>query len=108
MIQAPPQPVTPLSYSTPAVSGASRTWAAFALAFVGLVLIFLGGCFTIGIMIQLHPALSFGAPGLPVAWSDGDYILHAVLYLSSFACFASGTLLVFRGVAGLSRILWNA
>ena len=84
-------------------------WAGFAVAFVGLILMFFGGCFFIGILGQLTPNMGFGSPTAAApAWSMRDYVFHVILYLLGFAFIGSGALLVIQGVKGLLRILMDA
>ena len=59
----------PIAYATPARRPAS-VGASAVLAVTGLGLIFLGGCFLIGVLVLFEPTLAFGPPGPPV-WTPG-------------------------------------
>jgi hypothetical protein len=75
----------------------------------GLVLLGLGGCFLIGILALLRPALVAGGPLLPasapVSLSGDERVLLVTLYAFAFATFAAAVLLFVLGVRGLWRVL---
>ena len=90
----------PIPYATPAAptQHGSRTSAGFALIAGGLGLIFLGGCFLIGVLI-LTQANQLSVMGF------GEVFLLFVLYALAFACFIGGAILIVHGARGLRRLL---
>lgn len=99
-------PVRPIDigYEPPRASGSSRVLAALGITLAGVILVGFGGCFLIGVMIQLRPQMVFG-PAITGPWTATDWILHSVLYLMACACFATGAWLIFRGTAALNRVI---
>jgi hypothetical protein len=91
----------PLAYATPAISHKPSSIGLWILMFGGLGLIFLGGCFTIGILIMLEPTVGFSAT--PVVWTPGRYVFHVFLYLLALGCFAGGACLIVMSVRGIFR-----
>ena len=74
-------------------SRAPATWAATIIAFVGLGLILLGGCFLIGI------------EGMPTHGNaSGMVLFEAVLYGCAFACFGGAIWLLIIGVSRMIKI----
>ena len=103
------EPVAPIravgiEYEPPRPPVGSRVMAAVGMTVAGLVIVGFGGCFLIGVMIQLNPQMVFG-PAITTPWTPADWFFHAVLYLMSFACFAKGSWLVFRGTGALGRVI---
>jgi hypothetical protein len=89
MTESNPNPPE-LSYATPDGAGPSPLAAAVWIAIVGLGLIFLGGCFLIGVLIVKQ--MPFRSP-----------IFTGVLYLCAAGCIGGA---VWALVAGLGR-LWT-
>lgn len=73
-----------------------KLWGAAVLMIGGLGLIFLGGCFTVGIMIMTD-ALSH------VQWTRGMYTLYTIVYVMAFACFLGGTPLIYLAARRVLR-----
>ncbi|MDB5173360.1 MAG: hypothetical protein JWO87_1150 [Phycisphaerales bacterium] len=88
---------TSIPYATPAPRTASRLWAGVFIAFAGLCLILLGGCFLIGVLIMVHPELTFGGRNPPPA-TLAHYVLLAILYLLGFLCFGAAAAVLIRGL----------
>ena len=101
---ASPVPAVDLSYASPAVPLGPRVWAGVGVTLAGLILIGFGGCFMIGVLIQLHPEMVFG-PSKTGPWSPLELLLHGILYLMALACSGSGALLVWRGTRSLFRVI---
>jgi hypothetical protein len=93
----------PLAYATPAISHKPSSVGLWILMFGGLGLIFLGGCFTIGILFMLTNDIDDNA----LVWRTRSYVFHIVLYLLAFACFAGGASLIVMAVRGVFRHLKN-
>jgi hypothetical protein len=94
--------ISPLSYATPAPVGGSGVAAGIGIMVGGLGLIFLGGCFCIGIMISLNIGNLNG--GGSTAAGPGHAIFIAVLYMLAFACFGSAVLVLLLGIRKLLAI----
>jgi len=56
-----------------------RVWACGALLFFSLGLIFLGGCFLIGVLLRLDPKLMFGPMTASRALLPADYAFMGLL-----------------------------
>ncbi|MGA2498785.1 MAG: hypothetical protein ABSH20_13665 [Tepidisphaeraceae bacterium] len=94
----PVMPAIPVDYaepSTPRDRGASPNTAAALLILGGLGLVFLGGCFCIGVMATL------GEPyhGTPTI------VFQSVLYVIVLACLSGAVLLFYIAVRGLLRVM---
>jgi len=88
------QSSVPLGYATPAAgSGGSPTRAAAVIAFSGLALIVLGGCFLIGVMGVTQSTFTAQAA-----------FLEVVLYLLAFACFAGAAFCLYVGLKRLIQL----
>lgn len=95
-----------ITYATPhAAPHGSRVLAGAAITGAGLVLIGFGGCFMLGVMIQLSPQLVLGQAVAPKAWGQVDWVFHFVLYALAGSCFTAGGLLAWRGVNALFRVV---
>ena len=103
----PPPASEPLSYAVP-IRRESKVWAGLAVAFVGLVLMLFGGCFFVGILIQLAPQVAFGPTSSAPAWTARMYVAHVTLYVLGIAFIGSGAYLVVQGAKGLLRIALDA
>ena len=78
----------PLPYATPLPS-ARPLWSAAVLACLSLGLILLAGCFLIG--IGLSVGLISVSPSPPhKAWTAGQYLFVATLYLCAGVSFVAG------------------
>ena len=85
-------------------SRAPRVWAAALLLSAGWCLIFLGGCFLIGVLTIVNPgAMGQAANNAPLPAEA--YVLMWVLYALAFACLAAAVFLSVVGVRGLWRVL---
>ena len=78
-----------LSYATPDRRGGGVAGVGFALMFGGLGLIFLGGCFLIGVLILNNVSTVNGK-----AFTSGELLLMTVLYVASFGCFGGAAYLI--------------
>ena len=78
-----------LSYATPSRTGGAAG-VGFALIFGGLGLIFLCGCFLIGILILNNLAAGISFNAVPRGMTPGQILLAVVLYLAAFGCFGGG------------------
>ena len=89
----------PLPYATPQYQRTSPATVGLYFGMLGLGLIFLGGCFTIGIMmVQFSP----GGPGDPFAGSPASRIIFlSFLYVVAFACFGGGLFMLINAVKRL-------
>ena len=91
-------PAIPVNYaepSTPRVGGASPNTAAGLLLLGGLGLLFLGGCFCIGILSTLSDPYR----GTPTV------VFQSLLYLIVLACISGAALLLYLAVRGLLRVM---
>jgi hypothetical protein len=96
----PMQAIPHIPYATPAPRTGVQVWASVVLLSGGLGLVWLGGCFLIGVLfVVLHrSAVARPAPGME-AW-----LLMMVLYVLAFACFCGALWLIVLGVRGLVAI----
>ena len=82
-----------LPYATPIMKRPGAAPGA-TLVFGALGLIFLGGCFMIGVLILNAPEFK-GGPGAPILpKTAGELILEVALYVLAFSCFG-GSLFLF-------------
>lgn len=81
MTAAVDSPKPPLAYATPDARQGSPTVAATILAFVGLALIVLGGCFMIPVSMPLLLPREF------TRITPGMFLVGALLTLIAFTCF---------------------
>ena len=89
----------PLAYATPEYHRAKPSTVGFLLGLLGLGLIFLCGCFMIGIMI-VQFARDF--QGMPVyAASAGRTFFILILYVFAFSCFGGGAYVLRNSVKKL-------
>jgi len=94
-----------LSYATPGAKTASAG-PGVALIFGALGLIFLGGCFLIGVMDINSLAGGFGpAPVTPLPKAAGQIVLEIVLYLIAFCCFAGALFLFVTAIRWLRKLV---
>jgi hypothetical protein len=91
-----------IPYATPEPKRPSKTAAAAALLFGGLGLIFLGGCFLIGVLMTWDPPLIGAGPS-----SAKDGWMTVVLLVSTLACFAGAVCLIVLGAKGLIKIVFS-
>ena len=88
------QPEVAINYATPAPRrGMGPSWL---VHFTALGLIFLGGCFLVGIL-TLNSQASFHA-GPPGDKTAGQIILEVVLYLAAGGCFGGAIALILLGI----------
>lgn len=87
-----------MPYATPENQQAKPSTVGFMLGVLGLGLIFLAGCFLIGILIlQEEPQFTSGTPG---AHAD-RIVLAAVLYVFTFGCGGGGAFVLVQAVRKL-------
>ena len=88
-----------LSYAIPQHQQTKPATVGFLLGVLGLGLIFLSGCFMIGILVvQFEPSTANqAAKTSPV----GLLVYTAVLYAFAFGCFGGGTLVLVKAVKKL-------
>jgi hypothetical protein len=92
-----------LAYATPQPSRRNpRVSAAAAVLLAGLGLIFLGGCFMIGIM-EINQSKGFGAAA-PLTKTSGMIFLEIVLYLVAFGCFGGAIFMFALAVKWLRNV----
>ena len=92
-----------IPYATPAAAPpVSRTKIGFGIAWIGMFLIILGGCFLIGVMMIVAPDGLNGMAGPRSAAQTG---LMVVLYVLAFACFGGAAVLVVIGLKYLFAAL---
>ena len=84
----------PLSYESPRDRAGGRAATGFALVFGGLGLVFLGGCFLIGVLILNFAVNEQVPPGM----RPGQVLLCVVLYAVAAGCFGGAVYLLYRGV----------
>lgn len=91
-----------LAYATPVAPPSMG--AAGVLAFVGLGLIALGGCFLIGILIFQAPQ-SFTPGIVPAPLTFGNLLFISILYIMAAICFASAGWLLVRVAVRLFKLI---
>lgn len=79
-----------LSYATPDTK-ARRMNPAGILMFGGVSLVFLGGCFLIGVMVTNFESST-------VAFGPGQILFQLVLYAATFGCFAGAIYLILLAI----------
>ncbi len=85
-----------LTYATPSESADGSPVAAGVWVMIGgLVLVFFGGCFCIGVLLTLSDALGPGSS----RWERD--LLTFVLYACAAACFVAGAYVTFLGLKKL-------
>lgn len=92
-----------IPYATPTgAPRSSKNWAAALLIVGALGLIFLAGCFLIGVMFLVAPE----ALGIPKAapLTPGSYGLLITLYVLAFACITGAVLMLYLAIRTLLRI----
>ncbi|MDP9172747.1 MAG: hypothetical protein M3O30_02635 [Planctomycetota bacterium] len=99
-----PQPPLQLNYVTP-VSTGQKVWAGAVILLGGLGLILLGGCFLIGVMVEIEPGIVGHTAAAPR--STAAVVLLGVLYLLAFLSFAGAALMILLGLKHLFRVLRN-
>ena len=93
----------PISYATPLDRPAGpRVWAGAAIAFAGLGLLVIGGCFLIGVMFITSGTFAALAPG---GLTANQRALVTVLYTLSVPAFIGGACVLVIGLRGLLRVL---
>ena len=74
--------------------------------FSGLALIGLGGCFLIGVLCIVRPAMVFGPQAQQqVVLTGFDVVLMIVLYLLAAMSFVGATVLLVIGTRAMLRII---
>lgn len=72
----------------------------------GLGLIFLGGCFLLGVLTCNNShELGFAPPATPYVISSGMFVLQIVCYVMAFACFAGAAFLISVGIKWLRQVM---
>ncbi|HET6248238.1 MAG TPA: hypothetical protein VFE47_11115 [Tepidisphaeraceae bacterium] len=93
-----------LSYATPSPRPAARLAPAVWIAIVGLALIGFGGCFLIGIMMNVSSGFIPGN-NPPASMTPRLVIFLIVMYAATLGCFGGALLLVGKGVRALFAML---
>ncbi len=96
-----------LTYATPAPAAGSGLAAGVWITLAGLALIFLGGCFCVGIMLSLNAGnLANPSPFAPVSSGIGPAITAFVvmLYVLAAACFISAVAVMTLGIRKLLAV----
>jgi hypothetical protein len=89
---------------------ASRVWAGAVLLLAGLGLVVLGGCFVIGILLDVNSSVAAptgAAAPPPRTWEALDYYVFVCLHVLALACFAGAALLFVVGARGLLHVLYG-
>lgn len=93
-----------IAYATPVIEGRRPSvMAGAALLTGGLGLVLLGGCFLIGVLLNIQRTTV-----MQTKFATADVILMTVLYLAAFGCFIGATILIIRGGHGLIRLLYHS
>lgn len=80
--------------------------AAKIMLVAALFLVFLGGCFCVGILSLLAPQLMNPAPNLPpVSWSPATYMFLSFLYTLAIVCFTAAGIFIFLAARTLLGIM---
>lgn len=102
-----PVPDGALSYATPPGRG-PRVWAGIAVMFAALGLVFLGGCFMIGVMAINSTNVSIhSSPPVILPKSAGQIILECILYVIALACFGGAIYLFGLALGWLRKIVFS-
>ena len=93
-------------YATPMTTHrpAGRGWLATAILFGGLGLVFLSGCFLIGVMSVVSPS-GFGVQDPPQDLTDGQMVFVLILYVFAFTCLLGAAALIAVAVRQLLRLI---
>jgi len=101
---APPADAT-LPYATPATARRpGRGWLATAILFGGLSLVFLAGCFMIGVMSVVSPS-AVGTSQSAEPLSPAQILFVTALYLIVALCLAGAGILITVGTRALLRLM---
>jgi hypothetical protein len=89
---------------------APRVWAGALLLVAALGLILMGGCFLIGALLMVDPAILNTSPGPQPApsWDPAGVYLFTTLNILCGVCFVGAAILFVVGFLGLCRILFGA
>ncbi|HEX8340991.1 MAG TPA: hypothetical protein VF624_08795 [Tepidisphaeraceae bacterium] len=91
----------PLPYATAPQQQTRPAVVGFILGVLALGLIFLGGCFLIGILLlHANNPISIGGKS-DVLWTPGVLLFAAVLYACAAACFGGGAFVMAMAVRKL-------
>lgn len=93
----------PLPYASAPYQQTKPATVGFLLGLLGLGLIFLGGCFMIGIMVMqfADSSAGFGNSAQPTYWTTARVAFVILLYCCAFGCFGGGAVIIKRGVQKL-------
>jgi hypothetical protein len=93
-------------YATPMTAHrpAGRGWLATAILVGGLGLVFLAGCFLIGVMSVVSPS-GFGVPAQPRPLTSGQTAFVLILYFFAFSCLGGAAALIVIAVRQLLRLI---
>ena len=94
-----PSTLESIPYATPIHAPPKRTGAGFAILFGGICLVFLGGCFLIGVL-----AITESSHGIDRELSSSQIVLMFVLYICAAASFVGAVTLLYLGTRTLIRI----
>jgi hypothetical protein len=82
-----------------------RHWAGALLIFGALGLVFLGGCFLIGVQMVVFPQAFNTNAAPPPNWPAAAYMFVIVCYVVAFACFGGAVLLFVLATRGLLKAM---
>jgi hypothetical protein len=92
-----------LAYATPALPNGSALAAGVWITLAGLALIFLGGCFCIGVMFSLN-AGNINVASSPGTGKAADTLFIVLLYTLAIACFTAAACVMVLGIRKLLSI----
>jgi hypothetical protein len=93
------------------LSRSPGVWAGLIVAFAGLCLIALGGCFLVGVLeavrmnTQAYLDWKRQTGSMGGTWIDQTSSLQTTLYTLAYVCFLLGAIALFFGIRGLVRIM---
>ena len=108
LVESPTQSPA-LNYATPAIgSRGPRVWACLFVVLGALGLVFLGGCFMIGILTlnETHAGFGGGPPAV-MPLTASQIFLECVLYVIAFACFGGAIYFFSLAIAWLRRVIFS-
>ena len=98
------EPTPALPYATPGAGGGSPTAAGVWVILAGLVLLFFGGCFCIGLLALTSPSALGGTPMPPPRMTDQQNLVMFVLIVIALGFFAAGAYVMILGLRKLLAV----
>ena len=95
---------SPIGYEEYAKTYRARVFGGTAILFAGVALILLSGCFQIGVLALMQPAMDQGMFPLST-WGSAERSLLFLQLGMSGVCFLGGMALIGKGFISLSRTL---